>query len=345
MFRPELLRQQEQRQPIQPSATASPTTRPAGADPTSDADEKANDANPAPRVSIVAQPGACITVTAQSATGGQVTVVRSQVDAIPQPPANESAGNPVLGARLRAAMVAPSNNIGILLDKQGHVLVPTFIDRPADPGAPGLRVAGPDGSMQAARFVGADRQTNLSVLQLDKPVGTPMKWTGDRPTKGSIVLYVSPSDGSGRLGMWTGGMGEFGVVVSIDGQIEGIARFGQFLSGSDCQLIARQLVQFGAVKRATLGVFISEVQPDDPLRNRLRALGSRSAMRVDDVIAGSAADKAGLKIGDLVLELAGQPVNDIPSFAAAIAARSGRTKIQILRGDKIMSVDADLKPN
>jgi hypothetical protein len=320
-----------------------PATQRFGSNPTGDA--RQSDGGQIPRISIAASPGANITVTARSSNGGTVTVVQSKMDMMPQPnppPPADAAGNAFLGAKMRSAVPAPSN-IAILIDEHGHVLVPTFIDRPAD-GDPPLRVAGADGSMQTARFVGSDRQTNLSVLQIDKPVGTPMRWTGDRPAKGALVLYVSPGDGSGRLGMWSGGAGEFGVVVSIDGHIDGIARFGQFLNGSACQLIAQQLVRFGSVKRATLGIFISEILPDDPLRTQFPALGSRSAMKVENVIAGSAADKAGLKIGDLVLQLAGQPVEDIPSFAAAIAARSGHTNVQILRGDKVLTISADLEP-
>jgi PDZ domain len=332
--------------PPAPDPNQSPSTRPAGSDPTGDAGQQESTKLPSPLVNLIAPPGVNITVTAQSSNGSTVTVVRSKMEVAPppsQPPPGEVAGNAVLGARLRAAMTVPSN-IGILLDDQGHVLVPIFIDRPMD-GQPPLRVAGPDGSLQSARFVGSDRQTNLTVLQVYKPVGTPLKWTGDRPAKGSLVMYISPGDGSGRLGIWTGGASDFGVVVSIDGHIDGIARFGQFLNGSACQLIAKQLVLFGMVKRASLGIFISEIQPNDPLRNQLPGLGSRPAMRVLNVITGSSADKAGLQAGDLVLELAGQPVNDIPSFAAAIAARSGHTPMQILRGDKTMTLTADLQPN
>jgi hypothetical protein len=327
--------------PLQPQQQNQiPTTQSSGSNPTGDAGQAGG--GQLPHIDVVAPAGANITVTARSPNGDTVTVVRSKMEMMPQPnqsPPADAAGNAVLGARMRAAIPAPST-IAILLDGRGHVLVPTFIDRPAD-GDPPLRVAGSDGSMQVARFVGSDRQTNLTVLQIDKPVGTPMQWTGDRPAKGSLVLYISPGDGSGRLGMWSGGAGEFGVVVSIDGHIDGI---GQFLNGSACQLIAQQLVQFGSVKRATLGIFISEILPDDPLRTQLPSLGSRSAMKVENVIAGSAADKAGLKIGDLVLELAGQPVNDIPSFAAAIAARSGHTDVQILRGEKVLTISADLEP-
>ena len=268
MFRPSDLPFPQQQ--IQPP----PTTSPGRDHPAGDASEQQGDANPTPHINIIAPPGASITVTAQSSNGGQVTVVHSQMENLPPQPPNFAAGLPVLAPGCKPPRHRPTTSAFSSISR-ATCWFPMFIDRPAGAAAP-LRVVRPDGSMQSARFVGSDRQTDLSVLQIDKPVGTPLQWTGDRPAKGSIVLYLSSTDGSGRLGMWTGGAGEFGVVVSIDGHIDGIARFGQFLSASDCRLIARQLVQFGAVRRAALGIFISEIQPDDPLRTQLPALGARA---------------------------------------------------------------------
>jgi S1-C subfamily serine protease len=165
-----------------------------------------------------------------------------------------------------------------------------------------------------------------------------------RPDDGSLVLYLAPNDGSGRLGLWTGGSSDAGIVYSTDGRVAGIARYGQFLSGSACRLIADQIIRHGSVKRATLGVIISEIRQDDPLRQQTPVLGTRTAMRVDQVMSGSAAERAGLRQGDLLLALAGESVSDIPSLAAAIAARSGQTRLQVLRDGRIIEIAVDLQP-
>jgi S1-C subfamily serine protease len=125
------------------------------------------------------------------------------------------------------------------------------------------------------------------------------------------------------------------VIVSIDGRVNGVARAGQFLSGSACRLIARQLIQFGSVRRATLGVLITEIQPEDK--------SARPAMRIDQVMAGSAAQKAGLRAGDLVLAIGGEPVGDIPSFAAAIVAQDGPTALRIRRGTQDLTLTVILE--
>jgi S1-C subfamily serine protease len=285
------------------------------------------------------------TQTAQSETAalaGQATYIIVRQDRGNAEPRRD----PLLGGKLEMDVKAdPSfspNTIGLLLDEEGYVLVPSYIEREAVGDQP-VRMVGSDGGAVAARFVGSDRQTGITLLRAEKPAGKPVTLGENRPTSGSLVLCLAPADGSGRLGLWADGAEDLGVIVDTDGKVAGIARFGQFLTGSACKLIARQLIEYGSVRRATLGVLITEIRQDDPLRRQQAMLGKRTAMRIDQVIQGSAADKAGLKPGDLLLALAGDAVTDIPSFAAAIAARSGSTELQVLRGDKVLTVQVDFQ--
>ena len=235
------------------------------------------------------------------------------------------------------------NNVGLLLDERGHVLVPLYVDPAAVDSQP-IRLAGPDGRVTAARFVGSDRQTGLTVLQLERRGDNPLRVADeDRPAEGSLVMLVAPGDASAKIGLWTGGGRESAVVFSVEGKCAGIARYGQFLSGRACRLIAEQIIRYGSVRRATLGVIITEIRKDDPLRQQVPVLGDRTAMRVDQVMPGSAADNAGVRPGDLLLALAGESVSDIPSFAAAIAARNGPTEFQVLRGGEVLKVTVDLR--
>ena len=270
------------------------------------------------------------------------------------------------------------NNLGLVLDDQGHVLVPLYVERESAGERP-IRLVGPDGEAVEARYVGSDQQTNLTVLQLPRPAAKsvgravkagkddtgeadgkrieakgaaaparpafkPVRLSRSKPAEGALVLYLSPTDGSGRLGIWNANTRDYGVVVGVDGQVLGIARYGQFLSGSACQLIADQIIRHGTVKRATLGVIITQIDKDDPLRQQQPLLGERPAVRVDQVFKASPAEKGGLRQGDVILALAGESVSDIPSVAAAIAARSGKTELQVLREGQAIDVTVDLEP-
>jgi S1-C subfamily serine protease len=62
------------------------------------------------------------------------------------------------------------------------------------------------------------------------------------------------------------------------------------------------------------------------------------------VLPDSAAEKGGIHAGDLILQLAGEDVEDQLSFAAAIADRTGPTDLQILRDGKLIDVHVVLKP-
>jgi S1-C subfamily serine protease len=267
------------------------------------------------------------------------------------------------------------NNVGLLLDEQGHVLVPLYVERNELADQP-IRLTSPGGELTTARFVGSDQQTNLTVLKLGtreapKPAaapggvpprdaqhaaaGKPLRLSTRKIEDGALVLYVATGDGSGRLGLWNGGTGgvsqaptprDFGIVVGIDGEVLGISRYGQFLSGSACQLIVNHLIRYGAVKRATLGVILAELEKDDALRQQQPSLlGDRPAVRVNQVMKGSPADKAGLRQGDLLLALAGDPdaVKNVPTIAAAIAAKNGQTPLRVLRGAEVIEVTVDLQ--
>ena len=286
---------------------------------------------------------------AEGAPGGGTYIV------VPPPPPAARTPNPpadpVAGARLEANFpVSPAfapNNVGIILDDQGHILVPLFVEQESTDSAENvelsIRVAGPDGAALPATLVGSDRQTNLTVLKLEKPLGKPARLGREKPLDGSLVMSLSPADASGRLVVWNASAQDSGVVFTSGGEMAGVARGGQFLTGAACRLIADQIIRHGSVKRATLGVIITEIPPTDSVRQQLPALGARAAMRIDQVMSGSAAEHAGLKPGDLVVALAGEAVSDIPSFAAAIAAKTGKTELQVIRDGQLLHVSVELQ--
>lgn len=236
-----------------------------------------------------------------------------------------------------------ANNIGLLLDSQGHVLVPLYIEKEAfsDRSAPAMLG---DGTMTAAHFVSSDRPTNLTLMQLDRPAGVPVHLAGQRPQEGSLVLMLTPSVIQTRLAIWTGGLQDYGVVVGLDGLVTGFTRFGQFMDGSDCRLVVDQMIQYGRVQRAVLGVVISTVRRDDPARQQNSVLNNKPAIRIEQVTGGSTADAAGFHKGDFILSLGGRAVGDTPTFAAAIAAHRGMTEFQVLRGEELLKIAVDLQP-
>ncbi|MBC8107617.1 MAG: PDZ domain-containing protein [Anaerolineae bacterium] len=231
------------------------------------------------------------------------------------------------------AIVAP-RTLGIVYDDQGHVVIPVYVEKDSiDPQHP-LMVVALAGGAAKAKFVGSDRQTNITVLKLEKTLGRKADFRGNKPNDGSLVLMLSQGGDGGRLGVWTRSQQERAMVVDVRGQVSGFARMGQFLDAELARPVIDQLIKYGSVHRALLGVLVTEAEAPD----------GRRAMHVDQVRAGSAAHDAGIREGDFILSLAGNPVDDLPNFAAAISAGKGPTDIQILRGEQTLQVQVDLRP-
>jgi S1-C subfamily serine protease len=248
----------------------------------------------------------------------------------PQPPPGGRLELPNRGGR----DFAPTH-VGVVLDEQGNVLVPLCLERETCEAQP-IRLVGPNGQTVEAKFIGSDRQTNLSVVNVSGVGGKSLQ-LGDRPDVGSVCMFISPVDGSARLGVWTGGPRDWGYVLSTDGHLSGIARSGQLISGSACRLIADEILQHGAVRRPTLGVVVRELVQIDP------QIGQKCVMLVEAVLTGSPADQAGIKPGDLLESIRGQPISDVTTLAASMTACSGPTEIHVLRADQVVTLTAQLQ--
>ena len=85
------------------------------------------------------------------------------------------------------------------------------------------------------------------------------------------------------------------------------------------------LIKYGKVRRAVLGVSIAE-RRRRPTRRRpglpqIRGAKVQRFIRTTD----SPAQKAGIEIGDIIVAASGQPVDSVPSCSASSAASSPAT--------------------
>lgn len=245
---------------------------------------------------------------------------------------------------LQPANTFAPNNVGLIFDDSGHVLVPLYLEK--ETVGEGVRASVGEGFVVTATFIASDKQTNLTVLKLPAcAAGKALKLSAVRPEDGAMVLLLAPNSATAKLMLWTGGQRDIaGVVVRIDGSVSGFARYGQFLSAGACKPVVEQLVQNGRIKRAALGVMVREVQRNDPARDQWAELGLQPALRVEDVRPDSAAAHGDLQRGDLILAVADEPVGDPAGFAAAISNRAGKTAMRILRDGKHFDITVELVP-
>lgn len=134
-----------------------------------------------------------------------------------------------------------------------------------------------------------------------------------------------------------------GPLLDAEGRVIGINAmiFGGDLSVAIPSHIATQFLMVAEGKRPMLGVGVQTV----PLPDTFQSLAQRDrGLLVVELISGSAAERAGFYIGDLLLDVAGKPVLDGHSLTYALAQHTvgEAVAVRYLRGGEIRNVDVAL---
>jgi serine protease Do len=135
-----------------------------------------------------------------------------------------------------------------------------------------------------------------------------------------------------------------GPLVDVDGNVVGMNTFILSQSGGSegigfaipsniIKNVFEQLRKDGHVHRGQIGVFAKTITP---VLARGLGLPRDSGVILEDVIPSGPAELAGLKVGDIVLTLAGHPVHDLREFALALFRfQVGQpVAVEVLRGQK-----------
>ena len=133
-----------------------------------------------------------------------------------------------------------------------------------------------------------------------------------------------------------------GPLINTSGQLVGINTFiltesggsqglGFAIPSSVVEFVYHELRKSGRVHRSVIGAVLQDITPD--LAKGL-SLGKQRGVVVADVIPDGPAEKAGLKIQDILLSLDGRPMGSVPLAEMIISTRSldSTLKAEILRG-------------
>jgi S1-C subfamily serine protease len=279
------------------------------------------------------------------------------------------AGNAVPPARGGRNGRSGGSGSGVIVAPDGLILTNSHVAGAAGGGAR-IAVTTADGQDLRARLVGDDPDTDLALIRVDEAVTLPAAPLGDskRLKRGQLVIAIGNPLGfestvttgvvsalgrslrasTGRLiddviqtdaALNPGNSG--GPLVSSRGEVVGVNTAVIMGAQGICFAVAAntasfvlgELVRHGRVRRAFIG--ISAQQTAIPPRRRHAAgLAQDGAVMVSAVESGSAADRAGLKAGDIVLSLDGHTITGADDLIRALTGdKIGKTVgFDVLRG-------------
>ena len=143
---------------------------------------------------------------------------------------------------------------------------------------------------------------------------------------------INPGNSGGALVDLNGRL--VGINTAIISRTGGNIGIGFAIPSNMMKSVMQQLIKYGEVKRGVLGVNIQTLTPD--IAESLGLSKTQGAL-VSQVVDGSAAEKAGIKAGDVITAINGKPVKD----AAALRNSIGMLRI----GEKVdVSLVRDGKP-
>src|SRR5437773_2169149 len=202
-----------------------------------------------------------------------------------------------------------------------------------------VRVAASD--LAPAELGDADR---LRVGQLVVAVGNPLGFAGSLTARAGsasrIVENVIQTDAALNPGNSGGALADSrGRVVGINTAVAGVGLGLAVPINRTTGRILTTLMREGRFRRAYLGIAGGR----RPLPPRLvQTLGRRAGVEVGEAVDGSPAAGAGLRRGDVIVELGGEPVEGVGDLQRLMAAELiGRSvAIRVLRGGETISVAA-----
>lgn len=158
----------------------------------------------------------------------------------------------------------------------------------------------------------------------------------DLPGNGRKATYLhsdvrlAPGNSGGPL------LNAEGAVVGINAMI-----FGGDLSVAIPSHVAGGWVAGLPSRRVHLGVGLQPVELQGRRSHRRAPQWRAAGMRVLTINPGEAADRAGLRVGDVVLQIGGVPVGDADSLRATLNGLHTQESVpvHVLRGDTVREID------
>jgi serine protease Do len=271
---------------------------------------------------------------------------------------------------------------GVIVSADGYIITNHHV---VD-GAEEIKVDLTDGRTLDAKLVGSDQPSDLAVLKVtltSLPFLTP--GDSDKVRVGDVALAIgNPLDvgqtvtmgiisakGRSTPGTGSGNFEDFlqtdapinrgnsgGALINTNGDLIGInSQIIGGLSGGNIGIgfaipsnmvrsVMDQLIKTGTVRRGRLGIDVRRVDSD---MAQSLGMSETKGIIVNQVVPASAAERAGIRQGDVITALNGSPVNETNAFRNQIASMAPGTQVTLTflrdnREQKITATLGEFKP-
>ena len=246
-----------------------------------------------------------------------------------------------MARRMPRQRIERSLGSGVIMTDQGHILTNHHVIAGAD----AIQVLLHDGRTTNAMVIGTDTATDLAVLKIDLPDLTPIALAdSDQLRVGDVVLAIGNPLGFGhsvtqgivsalgRYGLQLNAYEDYiqtdaiihqgnsgGALIDTDGKLLGINTLiytasnagGSSATGIGISLaipinlatyVMHDLIEYGEVIRGWLGVSVEPIS--------LTTGGQQQALMVAALAENSPAERAGMRLGDIITHINDEPVDN-----------------------------------
>ncbi|MBP2645235.1 MAG: hypothetical protein H6Q75_675 [Firmicutes bacterium] len=276
----------------------------------------------------------------------------------------------------RKVLTEQGSGSGVIIDGTGYIVTNYHVVENSQE----LSVSLADGRTFAGKVVGVDQPTDLAVVKIEAS-GLPAATLGDSDSlmagepaiaignplglefRGSVTVGVisalnrsieigerrfkliqtdaaiNPGNSGGAL------VNADGVVVGINSakiSVEGVEGIGFSIPANTVRPIVQSIIEKGHVARPYLGV--SPLDPNTAPRYGY-ILNIDKGVFVAAISANGPADKAGIRKGDVIVQVAGKETNSIADLQEAIAAHAigDSIEVSLIREKKNINVTVTLE--
>jgi len=249
---------------------------------------------------------------------------------------------------------------GFIISSDGYILTNNHLVGESDK----VTVMLSDSRELEAKIIGTDPESDIAVIKIDAGNLPTLKLAdSDALEVGEWVLAIGNPFGlshtvtagivsaKGRSGIGVAAYEDFiqtdaainpgnsgGPLLDLDGRVIGINTAIISRSGGNMGIglaipvniaknVYNQLIKGGTVVRGYLGVMIEDLKPE---MADYFGLKDAKGVILPEVMKDSAAEKAGLKSGDIVIEFEGQPVENAREFRNHVAMLKPGTKVKMV---------------